>query len=295
MFSALNDDLDQNLPSRRKTHWELLPGLCCQAAGGEASQADVIAAAWMVFYTAADIMDSIQDQDEPAAWWKQAGSAAALSAATGLFFYASALLNQIYTQEIPHIKAARLVEDFYLGFLNMSNGQYADLTHPAPTLDQYWEIAAAKSGAFFALACRAGASLASEDGQIVDSYAQFGKHLGLLIQILDDLEELKAFTALIPANRAGKISRSLPVVYALSVYPSASKAQLGLYLQDAERDAHAAEQAFHMIEQSGAVIYLLTEMERHRGLAVSKLNDANTHQPARDILTSFVNQLGNSE
>jgi geranylgeranyl pyrophosphate synthase len=279
-------------PARHTGRWGLLPGLCCQAAGGEASQADVIAAAWMVFYAAADIMDSIQDQDEPAAWWKEAGPAAALSAATGLFFFASSLLNQIYTQEVPPRIAAQLVEDFYLGFLKMSSGQYDDLTHPHATLEQFWEIASEKSGAFFALACRAGASLASKNRQNIESYAQFGKYLGLLIQILDDLEELKTLTSSVSADRVDKIRRSLPMVYALNVYPPSSKEKLGLYLREAVRDPGAAKQAFQMIEGSGAVIYLLTEIERHRDLAVKSLMAAHARQPARDILTSFVNQLG---
>ena len=290
-----NDRYGDTAPTRHTGRWGLLPGLCCQAAGGEASQADIIAAAWMVFYAAADIMDSIQDQDEPADWWKDAGPAAALSAATGLFFYASSLLNQVYTQEVPHTKATQLVEDFYLGFLKMSSGQYGDLTYPHATLEQFWEIASEKSGAFFGLACRAGASLASENRQTIEFYAQFGKHLGLLIQILDDLEELKTLTSSLSADQVDKIRRSLPVVYALEVYPTSSKAQFESLLQNAVHDSGAALQAFQMIEKSGAVIYLLTEIERHRELALNSLIIARARQPALDILTSFVNQLGISE
>ncbi|HSF81459.1 MAG TPA: hypothetical protein VLA49_09505, partial [Anaerolineales bacterium] len=66
-----------------------LPALCCQAAGGKPAWADAVTAAWLCFYQAAHLMDSLQDQDEPEPWWTEAGPGVALNVASGLYFSAA--------------------------------------------------------------------------------------------------------------------------------------------------------------------------------------------------------------
>ena len=185
-----NKDQPSNA-DQNSIQWGLLPGLCCQAAGGQANKADIIAAIWILFYAAADIMDTAQDQDEPAAWWVDSSPSVALSAATGLFFCASSLLSRTAFQDETAAIAQLLIKDFHHSFLKMSSGQYADLVHPHPNLDQYWRIADAKSGAFFSLACRSGARVAVQNPDRIEAYGDFGNALGILIQILDDLEDLR--------------------------------------------------------------------------------------------------------
>ena len=67
------------------SRWVDLPGLCCQAAGGNPEWANDLTAAWILFYSAAHLMDKVQDQDEPDPWWQKLGPGVALSAATGLY------------------------------------------------------------------------------------------------------------------------------------------------------------------------------------------------------------------
>ena len=46
-------------PSR----WALLPGLCCQAAGGDPQAAKEISSAWLLLHIAAHIVDDVEDGD----------------------------------------------------------------------------------------------------------------------------------------------------------------------------------------------------------------------------------------
>ncbi len=287
----MSKDRRESAISQGKPEMALLPGLCCLAAGGEASWADHVAAAWMLFYAAADIMDSLQDQDDPANWWADLGPAAALSASTGLFFSAASLLDQTRTLLATRKTAPELIRDFYGCFMIMSSGQYLDLRHSEPTIDQYWEIASAKSGAFFSLACRSGARLALGDDPSIENFGQFGHHLGLLLQILDDLGDLQFLTQTAAYFQIEKLTRSLPVIYTMQMVPPPTKEQLRTCLLNASNDTQAANEAFHIIEGSGAVIYLLSEIERNKSLAAHNLSRSGAQSPAREVLQSYLERL----
>jgi geranylgeranyl pyrophosphate synthase len=291
MRVALSKDRQESAISQDKPEMALLPGLCCLAGGGEASWADHIAAAWQLFYAAADIMDSLQDQDAPASWWADLGPAAALSASTGLFFSAASLLDQARALQAPGGTAPDLTRDFYSCFMTMSSGQYQDLRQSEPSIERYWEIASAKSGAFFSLACRSGARLAVGDDPRIENYGQFGRHLGLLMQILDDLEDLQFLTQPTAPIHMGALTHSLPVIYTLQMVPPGAQEKLQACLRNAAGDPGSAKDAAQIIEGSGAVIYLLSEIERHKSLAADHLIKAKAQSPAREALQGYLERL----
>jgi len=284
-------DSEKEGPDREPAKWALLPGLCCQAAGGEARWADSLAAAWLLFYIAADIMDSVEDQDEPDPWWQESGPGKAINVASGLFFSASQVLNSLYQYEATRSAAPDVTKKFLNDFLIMCSGQHRDLTNPEPSLDQYWEIAAAKSGYFFGLACQAGARLGTDESKIIWSYQQYGYHLGMLIQILDDLEDFHGLQNSSTPTKWRTLKRSLPVAYALQMYSGSKERQLRKCLNDASGDNKAAEKAIALLEGSGVVIYLLSEMARHRSQAIENLEQAKPTPAAAEFLETFVSDI----
>jgi len=283
---------DKKGPDRDPTKWALLPGLCCQAAGGDARWADSLAAAWLLFYIAADIMDSVEDQDEPDPWWQESGPGMAINVASGLYFSASQVLNRLYQYEATQSAAPDVTKKFLNDFLIMCSGQHRDLTNPEPSLDQYWQIAAAKSGCFFGLACQAGARLGTDMLKKISSYQQYGYHLGMLIQILDDLEDFHDLQSSSTSIKWTTLKRSLPVVYALQMYSGSNERQLRQCLNDASGDNKAAEEAVALLEGSGVVVYLISEMARHRDQAIKNLEQANPQQVAAEFLETFVRDIG---
>ena len=292
MCRSLSPELPQSdAPSGQASRSVLLPGLCCQAAGGDPLWTDNITSAWYLLYVAAHLMDSVQDQDEPDDWWADLGSGAALSVATGLFFSATHALNRLQDSPSTRHAAASIIEDFSLSFMHMSGGQYRDLTQPQPTLDQYWEVSSAKSGVFFALGCRCGARLATDDPQLLAAYGSFGQQIGTLVQIRDDLQDLQPpQDAELPAW-GRKMSHSLATVYALEVLPHEQRDRLLKYLAVIPFDLQAVENALGLIDQSGAGLYFLVEMERHRNLGLAALERTSGRPPAKELLASYLNEL----
>ena len=265
-----------------------LPGLCCQAAGGEPDRADDLALAWLLCYAAAHLMDSVQDEDELDAWWKEQGAGFALSAASGLYFSALLALNAVSRHPDTREKAAEVVGDFLRTLIVMGSGQHEDLTRPLLTLEQYWQQAETKSGSFFSLGCRAGARLATNDPAVLSGYTGFGRNFGLLIQITDDLEDVCSPVDCGAPGQKRSFRHSLPVVYALEVLPPEQADRLRRCLQDAPQSLEAAQEAISWVDRSGAADYILVEIERHKGIALSALEQAQPRSPAGGFLAKLV-------
>jgi geranylgeranyl pyrophosphate synthase len=277
-------------PNLDHMRWALLPGTCCQAAGGNPRWADELAAAWFLFYCAADIMDSAEDQDPLDPGWLQSGYPFALSAASGIYFSASRCLSRLYLRKETQTKGGEINDLFSKSFMRMCAGQHLDLTTPRPNLAQFWEIAAGKSGAFFSLACHSGALLATDDPETIDHYHNLGMHLGLLIQVLDDLKEFQNSPDNLLAP-AANTRRSLPVVYAMEYIQLEQRQQLETCLQAGADNPAAAEEARRIIENAGAVLYLLTEIDHHRSNILNHLSQAKAFPPAGQVLEDLVQNL----
>lgn len=248
-----------------------------------------------MFYLAADLMDSVEDQDEPDPWWAELGPAVAINVATGLYFSAARSLSRVYRHEVIKSFADELIDDFHTSFIRMCGGQHRDIITPEPTLEQYWKTAESKSGTFFALACRSGARLANADRQILRDFSRFGHHLGVLVQILDDLEDIQNLSGSTLAKKSSGIYRSLPVAYTLDVSPHPVQIRLKECLRVSSHDPQASQEAFELIEQSGVVLYLMTEIERHKQLAYDYLGRIGPGSSAVEALTEYIRRLGPPE
>lgn len=271
--------------------WARLPGLCCWAAGGDPTWANDLTAAWYLLYSAADLMDSVQDNDEPDSWWAGLGSGYALSAASGLFFSASLILNNLYQKEATKKNAPFVIQDFYRGFLVMSSGQHLDLVYAEPTLEQFWRVISTKSGSFFSLACKCGARLADDEPHRLEGYHKYGYHLGILIQILDDLEEWSLLHSHREVSSLPQLRQSLPVIYALEVYPPSVCERLRYCLRSSGQQRELLDEVLQLINESGAVLYIETEVERQREEALAGLGRAGPQSPAAQMLVDLLNSI----
>jgi len=272
------------LDEERHTPFLLLPVLCCQAAGGDEHQATAVAAAWFLLYLAAKVLDDVEDEDALQSPWYAVGVPQAINAATGLIFASQLALAYLPRMGVGREFAFFLIEDFNRTILRMCAGQHADLAEASiSSLECYLRIAGARSGQFFALACRAGALLGTNE---VASYSEFGYNLGVLIQICDDFEGVWN-----PRGRsdlmAGK--RTLPVIYALTVAPPSIRTRLERLLAKAISEREAEEETRGVITELGAPLYLLIEAQIHRQRAEAALRSTGRPSAACCQLMALLN------
>ena len=271
--------------------WASLPGLCCQAAGGSVQLAEPVNTAWLLFYAAAQLMDSLEDRDDPNPWWGPVGAGAAINIATGVYFSAVLALQELNALplDVHTVRAVTLL--ILQPFLVMCSGQHKDLVGPAPNLAQYWRIAGAKSGEFFALACRSGARLATDRADILSGFHQFGFNFGMLLQVLDDLKDYKDLCQGLRKVDARALSHSLPAVYVREVCPDPVRHRFDQLLLQATSDPDAVGALTQIIEENGGALYLTVELDKYRDLALVGLDMAGLSIQPRQALIDMLDRL----
>jgi len=243
----------------------------------------MVAAAFELARLAARVLDDVEDLDREDALWRQVGVPQATNAGTALLACAHLALSELTTVSVEAERISELQREFAQVALTMTVAQHLDLTAwealetTANPLDRWWEIAAGKSGAFFALGCRAGARLAASHAA-AQPYSDFGYHLGLLLQVLNDSRGLLGQGGVRDLGRR----LSLPVAYTLTVCPEARPSLLRALEAGAEGEAVA------IMGCAGAVHYLLAVAETQRAEAVATLDRAQgdpvAHQDLLDLL-----------
>jgi geranylgeranyl diphosphate synthase type I len=278
----------------RKAPVKRLPEICCQAAGGDPALAGPVSAAWLTFNRAAHIMDSVQDGDPPEPWWDQRGAGFALNVASAFFFTANQILDELEGYGIASRSAVAIRNTFSRLLLQMCEGQHFDLTTQRAALDDYWRIANLKSGLFFAIGCRSGAELAVDDSNRLDGFEAYGKEIGIVIQLLDDLEEFQIdpVTGMLLSGLSDK-NLSLPLSYAYTVLPEDQQLQLSKNISQAEFDSSAVQSVLTTLDHIGVASYVKLEIARHAKLALDGLDQASPIKTARGILEDLVNKLIN--
>lgn len=258
-----------------------LPTHCCQAVGGDPKLTKSVSSAWRILYFAAYLLDGVADGETPVS---ENGVNTTLAAAC---LSSAGLLLTVDDQETILSKTAQSIQsDFQRVVLIACNGQINDLTRTEPTLDQCWQAAREKTGEFYALASRSGARVATDDQECIALYSDFGLHLGMLIQIGDDMNGLW------PKNNrrsdlfSGKWT--LPVAYAMEVSSKSKRELLQHYLGSVNTDPIVEGKARQIIIESGAILYLVTMAEWHYSEARSLLAKAAHPGQARDELIGLL-------
>ncbi|MCL7455316.1 MAG: class 1 isoprenoid biosynthesis enzyme [Anaerolineae bacterium] len=174
LSTGLFRDLAASVAGQRLP-WLSLPILTCEALGGDVAAACYVAAAWEVSYRAAGYLDEWQDHDTDDALWRTIGPEKTASLVVGLVLISHSIVHRL--QELGNVPDATILkvsDEFSRAALETAAGQDADLSGNL-SLEDYPVVAAAKTGAQWGLATRAGALIAGADPEILDRYGEFGR------------------------------------------------------------------------------------------------------------------------
>jgi geranylgeranyl pyrophosphate synthase len=273
---------DVSSPSLNK-----LPTLTCQASGGIRNQATAVQAAWQVVRLAVKLLDDVED----GAVNEQPG--VAVNTATGLLMAAPLMLDRGLGMGSRDLRE-RTCAALHRAVLRACAGQHADLTAvetQATDVDpQAWlTIAGAKSGEFLAWAAWAGALVGGADEPALASYREYGYHLGVLLQVADDLNDIWY-----PAGASDLTvgCLSLPVCYALSVAEAEDQESLKTLLKQAARGNEGAEaQLRQWLIDLGAQAYLLVVGQLQRQAAAAALQRAHPTPPTDEQLIELLDRI----
>lgn len=142
---------------------------------------------WHLVQIAAKLLDDVED----GLTHKLQPAATTVNLATALLFVAQLALDEGGSSQAT---AGRLRRQLDWARLIACSGQHDDLLgqHNAQPLlpDKWLQLAEAKSGALFSWAAWAGAVASEADESACQACSVYGRHLGVLLQIADDFNDL---------------------------------------------------------------------------------------------------------
>ncbi|MGW7198888.1 polyprenyl synthetase family protein [Streptomyces chryseus] len=241
--------------------------LSAQAVGAPAECAVPGAVAVELVHDFSLLHDDVIDADRlrrhrPAAW-AVFGVPAAVLAGDALLISG---LTTLAASATPHWAAA--VRELSSALDDLLRGQSQDVAFESTdgvTPEDYLAMAAGKTGSLMACACALGAVLAGVPESRVGGLRDFGRHLGIAFQCVDDLLGIWGRT-----ERSGKPvgadvaarKKSLPVAVALADHGAAGRRLAGLYSRPEPLDAADVALATDLIERAGG--REATELEARR-------------------------------
>jgi geranylgeranyl pyrophosphate synthase len=209
--------LADRVPASNSLPWLMLPiltseALACEALEGDMNRVHHVAAALEIGRIAAGCLDEWQDQDTDDALWRNVGPARTVNLSVAMLPLSFLALSRLSDLGAEPSLVLNLQEEFHRALLDMAAGQDADLGDDL-SLNEYEQVAGAKSGLLFRLGCRAGALVAGAPPYVIAQYGDFGYNLGIVAQMWNDLEGLAGVRG---KGDAGQ-QRSLPIVTAQTI------------------------------------------------------------------------------
>jgi geranylgeranyl diphosphate synthase type I len=155
-----------------------------------------------------------------------------------MFTLAYLALVRLKDTGIAGEKVVRCAETLSGACLELCEGQYLDIEHENRldiTVEDYIDMAAKKTAALFAASTSLGAYLGGKDSQLVDLFRLFGRDLGMVFQIHDDILGIWGSRETVgkSADDIPQRKKTLPVAYGLrSSKGEAGERLIELYSRD---------------------------------------------------------------
>ncbi|GGK28662.1 hypothetical protein GCM10010965_21860 [Caldalkalibacillus thermarum] len=239
------------------------------------------AAAVEILVLAGDILDDVEDQDQPEAPWTQTELLYSLHLAISLLLLGQKMITDLKIEEERKVKLLSYVSS---KLLNSLSGQHIDLTHAIETEEDLLYMIKRKSGSLICLACMLGAILADaeEHFSIIENYAL---NMGIVAQIKNDLQDLYDWDRKSDI-RLKKIS--LPVWYMLNdktdnLLKSYYSGQL-----DYRELYEKKETVIQEVEHKGAIHYARVMIEIHKGKAYQYIEKLNVSAKYKSLLKKLI-------
>ncbi|OEU51907.1 MAG: polyprenyl synthetase [Desulfobacterales bacterium C00003060] len=151
----------------------------------------------------------------------------------------------------------------------MSEGEIHQLLHRGDLAIEetdYMEVITRKTACLIQAACQVGALLAESPGKQVQALANYGYHLGVAFQMVDDLLDYTADTVVLGKVtgadlREGKLT--LPVIYALNRATAEDRTRLETIIRDVDMAEADFETVLGLIKKYGGIKYTRDRAQEH--------------------------------
>jgi geranylgeranyl diphosphate synthase type I len=184
-------------PSEGASGKLLRPGallLVTELVGGSVDAALPAAAAVELVHNFSLLHDDVEDRSERRhgrpTLWASTGVPQAINTGDGMFTLARLAMHRLLEAGVEERRVIESMRELDEACLRLVEGQYLDIafeTRKSVTREEYLAMAAGKTAAMFAGPFAIGALLGGAAGETVAAFRQFGHHVGLAFQAMDDV------------------------------------------------------------------------------------------------------------
>ena len=255
------------------------PTLCllmCEALGGDLEAALPAAAGLELLHNFTLVHDDVMVDDEtrrhrPTVWvvW---GRAQAIDAGDLLHVLATLSVLRSGGSSASAMLAKDATEVVTQGCRLVTEGQHLDIafeTAPKVAVADYLDMIARKSAALLAVAFELGAIFAGNDPATRDACRAYGRELGIVFQIRDDVLGIwgdPAVTGKPVGADIQKRKKTLPVIHALESSAGPDRARLRSMFSDDSRPPDV-ESTMEILERAGSRSFTEEQIRKHGNLA----------------------------
>ncbi len=275
--------------------------LVCDGLSGRYKHALPAAAAVEIFHNFSLIHDDIEDHDvrrrhRPSVW-KLWGVEQAINTGDAMLILAELAALRLQRHNISHQKVIQVLEILNKAFLEITCGQYSDISFEKKfdvSLEEYLEMISKKTASLVAGSCQIGALLATEDEDIITSFRDFGFNLGMAYQIYDDIcgiWETEKKTGKLAGGDIRKKKKTLPVIYTyLNLKDSDRKIFKDIY-RKSRLNNQDLKTILRFLNQVGAQDYTLSFLNQYLEATFKKIEGTSFNQNFIERLKSLVKEL----
>lgn len=245
--------------------------LAAKSLGGITDSHLILAAVIEFIHTATLLHDDVVDESDLRRGKESANAVwgNAASVLVGDYLYSSAFEMMVRTDnmrvmEILSKTTTAIAEGEVLQLLNCNN--------PETTEAKYLEVIARKTAILFSAATRLSAVISNTPSATEEGLAQYGQHLGIAFQLIDDALDYKATKEELGKNLGDDLAEgkpTLPLIYAIQ---NSSKSDADLIIdaiKNGNRDAFA--EIYSIVQSTKAIDYTEQRAEEEAQKAISAL------------------------
>ncbi len=235
-----------------------------------------------------DVMDHSPTRRHRPTVWALWGATQAINAGDALYALANLALGRLVERGVTAERVVRAFRTLSQACLWTAEGQVLDIAfteRPTVTTAEYMTMVEHKTGKLLEAATMLGALLSTDDEDVIQAYARFGRDLGIAFQIRDDYlgiwgradETGKPITEDIREKK-----KSYPVLVALERAEKGDRLTLQrIYAQEtlSETDVHAV---LSILEYTGAPTQTGRVAEAHYIAALQHLETTGIDNPTQE-------------
>ncbi len=265
-----------------------LLSIACEAVGGDPDVTTPVAVPMMLISGAIDIHDDIIDQSKikgsrPTVLGKF-GKDVALLVGDALLFKGLTLLHEAVEKGVPAEKLSIIIDIINRTFFELGDAEALELQFRGRldvTPEEYLRVVR-KKAADVEAHTRISAILGGGSEDEIDALSQFGRLLGMMIILRDDLVDMIDFKEV--QNRIKRESLPLPILYALQ--DSKSESRLCSLLLKKVLTKRDVKMILETTDTAGGIKQLRRLMQKLSADACSHLKDLKSNKDKLTLLTN---------